>query len=532
MAARHTFGGGIADWAFQSNSDGSLTLSPAAVLTFYDSLTGGTQYTAAPMPGGVDDGTGLLDSTGMPVSSVTCDSNGEVADALQGPDGVTKMAADASGGAGPRRWIIANDLGDDVTALLGDFASIVALGEAPTYVYYDATLGAYPARPLVSSPVWWVGPVTPPIGGGSATGSDIWLNTTGETAPSGITSVTATDGSIVVTGSPATPTLATGTLDEIATLHPPAGPVPLNGQKLTGLANGVAASDAATVGQIGSGGGGMSNPMTTLGDLIFEDGTPAAARLAGNTTAARKFLRQQGTGSVSAAPGWDTITAADLPAASTSLQGAVLLDGTASDVTQNGTQAAGATGKVIDAGHVHPAVGWVPSDNGLLAASASLDGISSSQTITAGDVYLAKIPIRYALTLSTLYVVVSTAGAGASSGSFCGLYSSAGTRLTASADLGTALNSLGVAQLTLTTPQPLAAGSFVWAAIVVNLATTQPALRTYANNVTGLANLNLTAATARAAVNGTGQTALPASITPAANVITGGAVGPLWVGAA
>lgn len=59
---------------------------------------------------------------------------------------------------------------------------------------------------------------------------------------------------------------------------------------------------------------GMVNPMTTLGDLIYENGTPAAARLAGNATTTKQFLTQTGTGSVSAAPAWGGITQADLPA--------------------------------------------------------------------------------------------------------------------------------------------------------------------------------------------------------------------------
>jgi hypothetical protein len=61
------------------------------------------------------------------------------------------------------------------------------------------------------------------------------------------------------------------------------------------------------------GGGGMTNPMTTLGDIIYENGTPTAARLAGNTTTAKQFLVQTGTGSVSAAPIWGTIAAGDVP---------------------------------------------------------------------------------------------------------------------------------------------------------------------------------------------------------------------------
>jgi hypothetical protein len=51
-----------------------------------------------------------------------------------------------------------------------------------------------------------------------------------------------------------------------------------------------------------------------LGDLIVGNATPAWARLAGQTTTTRKFLRQTGNGSVSALPAWDTLVAGDLPA--------------------------------------------------------------------------------------------------------------------------------------------------------------------------------------------------------------------------
>jgi hypothetical protein len=47
-----------------------------------------------------------------------------------------------------------------------------------------------------------------------------------------------------------------------------------------------------------------SNPMTTLGDIVYESSTSAAARLAGNTTTTTEILAQTGTGSVSAAPVW------------------------------------------------------------------------------------------------------------------------------------------------------------------------------------------------------------------------------------
>jgi len=65
-----------------------------------------------------------------------------------------------------------------------------------------------------------------------------------------VDSVTAGDDSIVIGGTASDPTIETGTLDEIAALHPPVAAVAMNGEKITGLANGTAATDAAAFGQI------------------------------------------------------------------------------------------------------------------------------------------------------------------------------------------------------------------------------------------------------------------------------------------
>jgi len=59
-------------------------------------------------------------------------------------------------------------------------------------------------------------------------------------------------------------------------------------------------------------GAGFTNPMTTLGDIIYEDASPAAARLAGNITTTNKYLQQQGNGSISAAPSWNGLQAGDI----------------------------------------------------------------------------------------------------------------------------------------------------------------------------------------------------------------------------
>jgi hypothetical protein len=57
-------------------------------------------------------------------------------------------------------------------------------------------------------------------------------------------------------------------------------------------------------------------PTTTLGDTMFFDGTDVV-RLAGNTTTSKRFLTQTGTGTVSAAPGWNAIVDGDIPSALT-----------------------------------------------------------------------------------------------------------------------------------------------------------------------------------------------------------------------
>lgn len=191
-----------------------------------------------------------------------------------------------------------------------------------------------------------------------------------------------------------------------------------------------------------------------------------------------------------------------------------------------GTGAPGTSGNAADNAHVHPFPGVLPADHGLLAWFCDPSGVGASQLLTAGSVYLMKIPVRAALTASTLWFHNITAGAGASSGSFAGLYSSAGTLLTGSADIGGLLTSTGVKSVALTTPQALTAGTFVWAALVVNLATTQPTLRAGYGATVAFSNLNLTAAQFRAAINGTGQTSLPGSITPGSNV----SGMPYWIG--
>lgn len=217
---------------------------------------------------------------------------------------------------------------------------------------------------------------------------------------------------------------------------------------------------------------------------------------------------------------------------------AAITSATVSDIAPNGAQALGSAGRNADARHVHPAGSWMPSDNGLLAANIPAWAGGGSFVITiAGDLYVLKIPIRAPFTATNLQVRCSTLGSGASTQSFAGLWSSSGTLLTGSADIGSNFVSpatVGVKTLPLTTPQALTpAMGFVWAGFVFNLATTQPQLTTGPGGSAqgpGMANANLTAATAACGLAGTAVTSL-ASFTPSTAIsITAAAVTLYWVG--
>lgn len=109
---------------------------------------------------------------------------------------------------------------------------------------------------------WWAWTAAPVINGvteppwsfflpSSPSSVPLWA-TRGTGAGGIVQSVTAGDASIVVAGTAQNPTVETGRLDQIASLHPATAAVGLNGQKVTSLANGAASTDAVAFGQLGT----------------------------------------------------------------------------------------------------------------------------------------------------------------------------------------------------------------------------------------------------------------------------------------
>lgn len=144
----------------------------------------------------------------------------------------------------------------------------------------------------------------------------------------------------------------------------------------------------------------------------------------------------------------------------------------------------------------------------------------NSTTLANGTLYLTRVNVPADVTVTKLYWWVGNSGSSpVTNQNHVGLYASDGTLL-ASANVDAAVSSTGLKTTTIT-GQALSAGSFYWIGLLFN-ASVPPTL-TRASGWTGVdaaANVGLTAATYRFATNGTGRTALPATITPASNAGT------------
>ena len=132
-----------------------------------------------------------------------------------------------------------------------------------------------------------------------------------------------------------------------------------------------------------NGGTGLSS--YTLGDIVYSSAANTIAALAGNTTTTKKFLTQTGTGSVSAAPAWGTISGSDvsgnIAGSAGSVANALTLGTYLTGTSFNGSSAVTAT---VDATSANTASKVVARDSsGNFSAgtiTATLSGAATSST--------------------------------------------------------------------------------------------------------------------------------------------------------
>lgn len=158
-----------------------------------------------------------------------------------------------------------------------------------------------------------------------------------------------------------------------------------------------------------------------------------------------------------------------------------------------------------------------PGDHGFVAWSYDPSFASTAQILTNGTLYLSAVRLRRSTTVAKVWWAQSAAAVTPTAGqSFACLINSAGTVLS-SAGIDTQIaGANGTQNATLTAPQTNLAAGLYWVGLLANAATAPTLARTN-GLLTGLNNANLAGASLRYATNGTGLTALPASVTPAGN---------------
>jgi hypothetical protein len=215
---------------------------------------------------------------------------------------------------------------------------------------------------------------------------------------------------------------------------------------------------------------------------------------------------------------------------------AIAAFGVVTDIAGQGTQTAGATGRIADAGHVHPDGNWTPPDNNLVWGSYHplLAGQAFNPPVgtVPGKLTLQRVLLRKSATLTNvLFGLSSVDTTGPITDSYLGVYDSTGTLRAVTADISTILMATPTLRtVAFTTPYAAVAGEYFIALLMNGTWTTSLTWKASGGGVS--ANAGLAAPHLFMASMLTGQVTLPSSITLASmgtGLITGG-WGSQWYG--
>lgn len=175
--------------------------------------------------------------------------------------------------------------------------------------------------------------------------------------------------------------------------------------------------------------------------------------------------------------------------------------------------------------HIVPPANWVPSDHGLLAWTADPSTASSSATPAAGTLFMVKMKLPTAATVTNMIFHLTAGGSVLTAGqSLAGLYNSSRQLLSGAADQAAAWASAGVKTVALTTPQTLSAGTY-YVGFFSN-GTTPPTFRS-GITASSASNIGLSTANSRFA---TADTSLTTALPSTTATLASGNFPSFWVG--
>lgn len=174
-------------------------------------------------------------------------------------------------------------------------------------------------------------------------------------------------------------------------------------------------------------------------------------------------------------------------------------------------------------GSIFPTTATGASVQNLIAWNYDSEVAGTEFLVTGGTVYLHKIIIPVASTITNILLGVTTAG-NTLTYARAALYNSAGTQVGITASQTTNWASTGSQVMALTTPYSAAPGTY-WVATLTT-GTTQPKFAV-SPGFRAAYEAGVSGATLRHGANATGQASLPATVTLASNTSTSDS---MWVG--